>query len=274
MSSVQTVEGQLVNYDEILSRSFYNENELETTVLVHLNSLLKGFMTIPFKVGIEDKINNRTKAADLAIIKEDFSQWYVVEVELQGHGVKHVEEQIESFYNCNYGSNHADYIIKQDQTFEERSDEIHRMIKVHSPKLLLIADRINEKWTSSLKRYDCEICEFQIYLNKNGLPAYKLSGNYPSSYTDSCFAVIKKGVLVSLELMGRKGADFCSSTGLKDGDEIIISFAGYQSKWTRRDDKSKIYLTPSDGYLPLDATTSRYQLQYNSESEEFKFNKV
>lgn len=273
MSNVYTFKGSLTEYQEILSKSFYNEEDLERTVMTHLNAVLMDFYTIPFKAKIEDKINNRIKVADLAIIKKDFSEWYIVEVELSGHSLKHVSDQVESFFNCNYSDYHAKYISEK-YPEEDNLDKIESMVNNHQPKLLVVVDKEKDEWKSKLDDFECGICVFQIYLNQEGGPAYRLSGEYPLSFTQNCFARIKKGILATVELIGNKGEEFCNSINLKSGDEVTIIFAGYKTKWQRVDDRTNIYLQATDGYFPLDPTTVRYTLLYNSSNNEIRFTKA
>lgn len=272
MSRVYTNKGKLIEYQEILSRTFYNEEDLETTVLDHLNRILVDFWTLPFKAKIEDKKNSRNKEADLAIIKKDYSEWYVVEVELQGHSLSHVQDQVETFYNCEYSDYHAKYIHdKLPQEFDLKS--LKEMVQ-NPPKLLVIVDQIKQRWIDKLDDYNCKISEFQIFLDIDTTPAFRLKGEYPTTYSEYCLVKIQKGIIASVELLGRKGREFCNSIDLKNKDQLEIEFAGYNAKWKRNDDRNKIYLYCEDGFFPLDTSTRRYMLTYNTNSQKLRFKKT
>lgn len=273
MSRVYTKKGSQVEYQEILSRTFYNEGDLENTVLTHLQTIFKDFTVIPFKVRIEDQLNSRNKIADLAIIKKDYTEWFIVEVELKGHSFSHVEEQIESFYNGKYTDHHAEY-MESKNTSEFDLSSLKKMVSTYPPKLLVIADKIKPDWENSLEQYNCNICAFQIFLDVDGSDAYRLKGPYPTAFTDYCLASIKFGVMTAVELLGERGKDFCTTVGIENGDSVIVEFAGYDAKWKVNYDGSDIFLDCEDGYFPLDTSTNRYMLTYNSTNQEFKFKKA
>jgi hypothetical protein len=262
---------QDVWYQEIYPTIFYSEEDLERSIIHNLELIFPQFIAIPFKKDLRDSVNNRTKRADLALIKNDCTEWFVIEVELGGHGITHVVEQIESFKNCNYNKEHAEYI------YEKRKDKLDlgslkQLIPTIPPKLMVIVNQPKPEWENYLSLYDCIVCVFQIYLNQDNQPIYRLNGKHPSVYTGFCHCKLRKDMPYAVKIINDE--HFCNSYGITPESTTSIVFNGIASTWERVDSGDEIYLVCNLGYPPLDPSTDRYMLSYNSAFGVFNFSKA
>jgi hypothetical protein len=222
------------------------------------------YKTIPFKIGLEDRINRRIKKADLAMIRFDYLEWFVIEVELHNHSLNHVKEQVESFHNCDYGKPHADYIFKQGKG-AFNNDSLEKMVEELPPKLMVIADEPKEQWIPMLESFNCQLSVFQTYLNKKSHPVYRLDGDHPLIHTEFCFCRLRKDIPYTLEILESQ----CFMQFKTRGTSLKIDYQGRVSKWNITNTNGKVYLLCNE-VSPLNPTSDRYKLSYHKKSGTFK----
>ncbi len=255
-------------YQEISASSFYKETDLERAVILNLEIVFENFKAVNFKMDLYDSINDRIKQADLAMIKDDYKEWYVIEVELTHHPDDHVREQIESFNNCDYNSKHAEYIYNQrKQVFDKES--LINMVETIPAKFMVIANEKKDKWQLMLKSNNCILSVFQIYLNKKNHVVYRINGDHPVVYTEFCICKLLKKIPFTVKILE---SNLFEQFKIK-GDTIYIDYNGIYTSWSILRSKNDVYLVCKEA-SPLDPSTDRYMLSYSKKKNKYKFTKA
>lgn len=258
-------------YIEIQPTAFYREEDLERSVLLNLQSLFPDFLAVPYKKKIKNKKNNRINAPDLALVKKDYSEWYVIEVELSSHNIAHVELQIDTFYNCTYGLDDVKYLFDKNKD-KFKYEPLEKLITSKPPKLMVIINDFDQNLKDKIAIFNCSICVFQIFLDKDNHPFYRLDGEYPLTNDGFCFCFLEKNIPYTVKLLGDN--KFLDSHNLKHGQEIQIAFNGILSIWEFDMSSSVAYLICNSRNFPLEPSTSRYMLSFNKTSNLFTFSKA
>src|SRR4051794_8208515 len=100
MARVLVADPSMLWYDELKIISYYSEADLETRILQHASQAFNGYFVLPFKLTIP--YNGASAKPDLAFVRNDYSDWIVVEVELGGHSDAHIKSQVEIFSKGTY----------------------------------------------------------------------------------------------------------------------------------------------------------------------------
>ena len=257
-------------YKEIVPSSFMNEGDLEHTVLAYLSVYLKDHQVVKCKMYVKNVKTRRTNQPDLAIIKKDYKEWYLVEVELSSHRFKHIEEQIATFTNCDYNDSHASYLYKHNKgIFDE--DKLMQMVAKYPPNVMVIVNDNNCKWIDSLEKYKCKVGIFQIYYDKNQNRLYRFHGHFPLMKHDFGTCTFVNGLPMMVELIEH---DFLDGLDIANSDVISGVYNGKISKWKRVNSVNRVFLECLDKEIPLDPLTNRYIIIYDEKENEFQFNKA
>jgi hypothetical protein len=247
-----------------------NEADLEHTVISYLGNYLKDHFVLKCKMDIKNSTTNLINKPDLAFIRKDYLEWYIVEVELSNHEFSHIKEQVETFLNCNYNHYHAQYLYKQNKT-ELDKPKLEHMINTINPHIMVIINDVNCKWHEALGAYNCKIGIFQIYYNRNQERVYRIQGDFPLIKHDFATCTFITGIPFMVEIIEK---DFFDGLDIKNGELINASYRGKISRWKRVDTKKKLYLECKDSYIPLDPLSHRYIIIYNKSEQEFQFEKA
>lgn len=249
-------------FQELAPRDYYNENDLERTVKLYLETIFPDYKVFSFKQKLLNNKTGKSSAADLGMIKNDYSEWYVIEVELGKHTKEEVIKQIHTFRNFTPTKDNSDYICR------ERKDLIKSRVEslITSsivPKLMVIVNEDKEIWKSDLAKLSCEMCVFQIYNDFDNRKLYRISGEFPTIYTDFCHCKFEKSLPFAIKLLSN---DFLNRHGIKNGDQLEIFFEGKSFKWERQDVANVPYLICNSATTPLDPISARYRLNYYSKN--------
>lgn len=265
--STQQILNDKTWFQEIYPTSFYNEDDLERAIILNLETLFSGYYALPFKKALKNNINGKDKKPDLALIRHDYKEWYIIEVELAGHDIQHIKDQIDTFYNADITDDHANYMYNK-RTDVLNRDNVIRMIRNHSPKLMVIINENVVEIESSIQEYECLMCVFQVFLDQNNNPIYRLNGKHPLVLTDFCHCKITKNLPFMVEVLD---GVFCDTYGVMESSEILISYNDKVTKWCRVDDGRRTFLTCKSTFFPLNPMASTYMLSYNSINNTFNF---
>lgn len=257
-------------FQEIEPTSFFSEEDLERSVLLNLQSLFPDFFAVTFKKKLTNTITGLSNTPDLALIKKDYSEWYIIEVELSSHNIKHIEQQISTFYNTNFKQEDVNYLIKKNKGLFNPT-QLENLILSESPKLLIILNSHNDEIVDMGNHFNCAVCIFQMYLDRDGNPFYRLDGDYPIVKTDFCFCTLEKHLPFTMCL---NDIHFINAHNLKTDNILNISYNNIITKWEISILKTSVYLLCKSNRFPLEPSTKRYQLSYNSSLKTFTFTKA
>ncbi|MEG0849929.1 MAG: hypothetical protein RSD71_07295 [Flavobacterium sp.] len=246
-------------YQELAPRDYYLETDLERTIKLYLEVIFPDFKVFSFKQQLVHSVTGNKSAADLGMIKSDYSEWYVIEVELGKHSKSEVLEQIDTFRNFRPTIDNSTYIYKERSDFNKA--KLDNLIVSKQPNLMVIVNEAKPDWKKDLAKFDCKLCIFQIYNDFENKKLYRIDGDYPSVYTDFCFCKYEKYLPSAVKILN---TDFLNNYNISNGETIDIFFEGKSYLWTREDDGRDIYLVCNSSHPPLDPMSSRYRLNYYS----------
>ncbi|EAQ48814.1 hypothetical protein [Leeuwenhoekiella blandensis] len=224
-------------YDEIDPLSFY-EKHFEETFLSKMHEVYPDFIGLPFSLKISTSKGENSKP-DLAMVRKDYKEWYVIEAEMGRHSWDgHVEKQVRVFSTGYYAPKKvAKYMFSKNNSLD--SVELEKMIDSIQPKVMVIVNEPKPKWEIEVKKYNSYLSVFQIYKGLNGYELYRISGDTPFIYRDKSHSAFVKGLSNTMEIY--------TPTFIAEPNEtdIIIYFRGKKTKWKVLKDKAKTYIVIS-----------------------------
>ena len=227
----QVIDHEYKWFQEVAPRDFYSENDLERTLMHNLELLFPDFKVFAFKQSLYNPLTKSNNTPDLGMVKSDYSEWYVIEVELGKHTLKEVIEQIGTFRNCSYTKTNSDYIYTENVG---RFDQIklEALILSKQPELMVIVNEDKIDWKGPLKKLKCKTCIFQIYNDFSGRRLFRLDGEHPFVATDFSNCRYEKKVAYVVKVL-KPG--FLDGYGVSNGSSINIEYNGIINKWRRQD---------------------------------------
>jgi hypothetical protein len=257
MSKILIKESHSAYWFERLSTvSYYSESEFEMRLLNQATLLFKEFFVIPFKKKITHlTLPKRSTKPDLAFIKRDYSQWFLVEVELNGHQEQHVLDQVDVMLNPNFNSSELLTYMKSKAAsvlepvgFKFDETKLDDLLNSKKPEVLVIVDETKVDWETTLNNQNVRLCVVQVYKNGVGEEILRLKGQYPRIYTGDIHCRSIKFPPNSLEIINH----FELLEQYKTGDIIEIYFNELVTKWNVViNRKSKCILKCAGPYFPL-----------------------
>lgn len=277
-------------YDELRIISSYYEAELENTLISHIETIFPDYVAIKYKRDVHTPSGGQGRAPDMALIKRDYSDWWIVEVELGHHDLGHVKSQVEVFANGDYNSVQVvKYIKSKDVNNELRIEKLQEMVVNCQPKVLVIVDEHDMQWKETLEQLGALIFIFQVFKSKVGHRAFRLNGHYPFIFESkshcrfhpslpNMLEVIDPGWLVDglirsfrssqklgfftkefwIRMLGLESETSMSQqTELLKDKELEVDFLGKISRWKIILSKDKIYLK-AIGVNKVDVNSTYY----------------
>lgn len=245
-------------YQEVAPRDFYLEIDLERVIMHNLSLIFPEYIPAMFKDDLIHNVTGKTNRADLCMIKSDYSEWYVIEVELGKHSKGEVIKQIDTFRNCNYTVANANYIFQKNKTLN--LSQLTKLVTGTPPELMVIVNEVKKDWRRDLTNLNCKMCVFQIYNDFDGKRIYRLEGEYPFIYTNFRNCTYEKQLPYAIKILREEG--FLNSLNIKDGMQINIEYNGVRHTWERQDAGNEVFLICKSPISPLDSLSSRYRLNY------------
>jgi len=278
---------EAVWYSELRNVARYNEADFDAVIKSQLETIFPHFIFVPYAKTIKAKGTPTGSNPDFALVRADYEEWWIVEVETIGDKLSRVQGQIRNFTEAGYDAyEHAQYIhSKQPELDFDRL----LVLTDSTPKVLVIVDDINSQWIEGLKDYGPTICVFKVYINGNGTEMYNISGDYPYIWEAESFCSFSPPLRNVLELaspqvllppirrpiprMGRIRKVLTWFANTVKGDRISqetpdiyrITHRGKLTEWQRLDDNGKTYLQPLRNHTL--GATSQFVLKRLSSEE-------
>lgn len=243
----------------------FDELILQRIMLYKFKTLLPNHNAIYYDKNIRNRnIKNAQSKPDFILWKNDYSEWYVIEVELSNHEIRHIDTQLKNFYEGDYSD--AKSISKYvEQKFSGHFDttSFENMIINHQPKIMLIADRIQSEWYNEFEKYSCKFATLQIYVDESENFIYRIGGEFPQEYSSFSYCNLDKR-LRALEI---DNGSFLLNAGHTEGDIIKLFYRFEFDEWKFMKYGEKYYLEYIGDYLSLDLTIKRYKLILNDKNQ-------
>jgi len=240
-------------YDELNMIASYYEAEYERKIRQQVGAVFPDYHTSSFKLEIQTD-QKEARKADLAMVHKDFRDWWVVEVELVGHSLSHVLEQVSVFTHGTYNSIRIANYLK-DKNFEENAvrldyNKLKAMIFNQQPQVLVIVDEQQSEWESELSKHSASVCVFQVYRSTIGNESFRLNGEYPECYYGESHCRYHRVIPNLLEVLSP------SLLNVKAGEEVLIFYNNRSTCWKRIDEGRSVFLKLVGQVNPLHTKTS------------------
>lgn len=240
----------------------FTEKDFENTILSQIEHVYPNYIGVPFALTITNA-DDETARPDIVLIRKDYQEWFVVEVELSTHSWDdHVEKQLRVFSTGVYDKNHvSDHLLKKNRTLDKI--KLKKMLDEHYPKTMVIVNEKVVEWEKKVKNYNAILSVFQIYKGTGGCDVHRVAGETPIIVTDKSHCKFTKGGSNILEVFS---PEFISES---QGSILEISYKGRVTKWVKKENKSKskirVYLVlKGKSFLPIE---NRYVLSKSKSNE-------
>jgi len=239
-------------YEEQNVIASYYEAEFERKIRQQVGAVFPDYYTSSFKIEIQTD-QKEPRKPDLAMVHKDFKDWWIVEVELIGHPLPHVIDQVSVFTQGNYNSIRiADYLKQknvEENSVELDYNKLREMIFYQQPKVLVIVDEQQSDWESELSKHGASVCLFQVYRNTSGSESFRLNGEYPECYYGESHCRYHRTIPNLLEVLSPSLLE-------EEGEEILLFYNDRSTSWKRIDEGESVFLKLIGSVNPLPANTS------------------
>jgi len=239
-------------YEEQNVIASYYEAEFERKIRQQVGAVFPDYYTSSFKIEIEAD-QKEPRKPDLAMVHRDFKDWWIVEVELIGHTLSHVIDQVSVFTHGNYNSIRiADYLKQkniEENLVELDYNKLKEMIFYQQPKVLVIVDEQQSEWESELSKYGASVCLFQVYRNTTGSESFRLNGEYPECYSDESHCRYHRTIPNLIEVLSPSLLE-------EEGEEVFLFYNGKSTSWKRIDQGQSVFLKLIGSVNPIPANIS------------------
>ncbi len=228
-------------FDELKAVAYYSETDLEKWIYQHAKSLFPHHYVIPFKKEVVSRVTRKISKPDFALIRHDFLDWTMVEVELKRHTLDHVLGQARVFLNGEYNLPEiAKYVqIKFWKLYKKRVTlcRLKNLFNSGSPSILVIVDEYTEDWKKELKKLGVKFGIFEIYKNARGHHVYRTFGEYPEVYDKEAHCRPHKSIPNLIEVIGN-----FAFTKIGEGEMVYVSYDEYLTQWCLLKERRRQYL--------------------------------
>lgn len=185
---------------------------------------------------------------DIALIARDFSNWFVIEVELTSHSFeRHVLPQVKAF---RYGTPLPDCVTQLAAALAVTQAQAQTLVE-HVPRAVaVIANRRDISWEIALTAHAIQFLAVSAYTSQAGLEALELDGEID---------VIRESLGFGVYVATDRSLRFPKSVRLPLGQIQISDSAGAPSLWTVARDEQYAWVTKNVG-VPSIANGSHIQL--------------
>lgn len=242
-------------YDELKTVAYYGETELEKRILQHAKEVFPNHYVFPFKKEVHGAAGAGPRKPDLGLIRRDFSEWSVVEVEIERHTLAHVLEQTRVFLGGDYNvPEMAEYVRAQLKEYCQKTVSLKRLSDLFStkaPSVLVIVDAHNAVWQKELNNEGVDLCVFEVYKNAHGHYVYRTLGQYPAVLSEEAQCRPHHSIPNVVEVIG--DLEFHK---LDKDSRLEVSFDERLTRWEPFEDNGKRYLRLVGPANPLSPTAT------------------
>ena len=220
---------------QLLDPTRFLERDFEPEVVKALTCLIPEYRCGVFAGAFVHE--GERHVADLALIHQRNTHWFVVEVEMAGHSFEHhVLPQVRCF---RYGDADPSCITSLVRAFDWLSrEQAETLLKFIPRHVVVIGNVPDSEWTSKLDALDVQHLTVSIYGDRTGRSAYEIEGHLQVraeslgfgqfSAIDNCLRITK-------------------ACGLPVGRIPILDQFGNVGSWVVRDESGTLWMRKEHG---------------------------
>lgn len=219
--------------------NFSSETEFEFAVAQAITCAYKNYRCIVFTGGFA--LEERTYRSDLALVANDFSHWFVIEVELITHSLRlHVLPQVRAF---RYGEplDYCATILARGLGIAESKA---LTLLNHVPRsIAVIANKMDVEWDLALRALDVQLLAVSIYDSPQGTTAFEIEGE---------LEIAKENIGFGEYSVTDRSIRFHRDTRIPLGRVQISDSGGAPSWWIVANSLDALWVTKETGGLDVE----------------------
>lgn len=227
---------------EQIEPSTFSEEGFERQVILHAPSIFPSYHVFQFKKPLKaPDYSNKNRytlvVPDLVFVAKDYSEWWVVEVEMSYHSFDyHIKPQINKLLAADYGDDEIDYLCGKSRKLNR--SKLAKLIKNNPTRILVILNEDRKNWASHWKRNTVVFAVFEIFCSEDNHEVYCVDGRYPAVLADkvstcSIHPAIPRLLHIKDPLKLR----------LPRRSTLKLLYNDCLTEWRRIDEGRKVYLT-------------------------------
>lgn len=251
-------------YYQLKASKHYDELTLQRVLKYEFKTLLPNHEAIYYDKSIVNSKNRDDKRKpDFLLWDNKYENWYIIEVELENHGFKHIEQQLSTFYYGDYSEVQAiSQYVKQKHS-ELDLIKFKNLITNKRPQLILMADKINCEWRVEFSNYNCLFSTIQVYVDEDENVIHRISGDFPQEYSGFTYCSLNKNIR-ALEIHNNS---FLDQMGYSNGDLMKVYYRNEADFWELVCEGSSIMLLYPGDFFPLEDTQTRWRIILNNRNQ-------
>jgi hypothetical protein len=211
-----------------------SEAEFEIIVGKALACIYRDYKCIKFNGSF--LFEEQSSRPDLALVANDLSHWFIIEVELVSHSLKnHVLPQVRAF---RYGDPQADCITTLARELMLDREQVKTLLHVVPRAVVVIANKRNRDWEMMLSSLQVQFLSVQKYISSLGTDAVEVDGH---------LEVLQEHLGFGFFSATDKTVRFPTTVQLPTGHVYIADAAGTDSLWVVTRDSNFAWVTKSVG---------------------------
>lgn len=224
---------------EQVEPSTFSELEFELRIGLHAPSVYPHYHVLPFKKHLVTPDLTRV-VADLAFVSKDYSEWWVVEVEMGYHDFgSHVKPQVEKLLTASYGVDEAEYLYEQSKSNSSLDlRKLTDLIKESNARVLLVVNQNKAAWRAELSKHNVVTAIFELFRSDDEHEIFRVNGEYPSILTARLSSCTFHPTIPRL-----LGVDEPSNLDLAPRAIVRLLYNNCVTEWRRIDEGGQMWLT-------------------------------
>jgi hypothetical protein len=238
MSTILVGECSEENLFHLWDADAAREPEFEYIVAKALMCVYPNYKCIIFGGGF--RFYDQVSKPDLALIAQDYSHWFIIEVELTSHSLtRHVLPQVRAFQ---YGTPEPDCVNVLVRETGLPAAQVQTFLNVVPRSVAVIANRKNREWEIALESHQVQYLSVSAYKSKAGLQAIEIDGR---------LSVLKEHLGYGVFSATDRSLRFPRAVSLPDGEIMIDGPDGVGAIWTVSRDTQYAWITRNLGVPDL-----------------------
>lgn len=244
-------------YYQMKASKHYDELTLQRVLLYKFKNLVPNHSAIYYNKDIVSTKSPFDKCKpDFILWDNNYTKWYIIEVELENHNIEHIRKQLNTFYNGDYRDYNGitAYVKRKYPSLDEKKFE--NLIRSVAPQIILMADEIRHEWYSEFATISCIFSTLQVYSDERDNILYRIGGDFPQEYVTFSYCTLNKHI----RALDIHNPLFLDAFKLKNNDLLKLYYRGTSDDWEFINQGGAAMLLYPGPLMPLDETHSRWKL--------------